>query len=65
MFDLQAIVLLARAPTTSIAEAEDLIRQYAVVVAGDAVAKALEEAHARTVAVLSMPLTQGAPHAQA
>ena len=65
MFDLHTIALLARAPTTSLAEAEDLIRAYAAVIASDAVAAAIEEAHLRTLAILNAPLGSEQTHAQA
>jgi ABC-type Fe3+-hydroxamate transport system substrate-binding protein len=64
MIDARTVALLARAPTTSLDEAEDVIQQYAKVVASEAAAKALEEAYARTMAVLNAPLSEN-HHAQA
>jgi hypothetical protein len=64
MIDARTVAILARAPTTTLDEAEDVIQQYAKVVAGEAVAKALQEAHARTMAVLNAPLSENT-HAQA
>lgn len=65
MNDARTVAILARASTTNLNEAEDLIQRYAAVVAGEAVTKALEEAHARTMAILDAPLSLEKPHAQA
>lgn len=56
MSEARTIALLARADTTSLNEAEELIQRYAAVEAGNAVMKALHEAHVRTMAVLDAPL---------
>jgi hypothetical protein len=60
MIDARTVALLARAPTTTLDEAEDVIQQYAKVAAHVAVTKALEEAHIRTMAVLNAPLLEKA-----
>jgi len=59
--DAHVIATIARAKTTDFSEAVDLIEQYAKVCAGDAVMKALAEAHIRTMAILEAPLTSSLP----
>lgn len=52
MTDARTIAALARASTTSLDEAADLIQSFANVAAHAASAKAIEEQHARTIAIL-------------
>lgn len=56
--DIHIIAVLARSSTTTLSEAETLIENYASVIAGQAVMKALEEAHLRTMRILEAPLTR-------
>jgi len=50
--DAHTVAMLCRARTTDFDEAVSVIEQYAKVVAGDAVMKALTEAHKRTMEIL-------------
>lgn len=54
--DAWTVTQLARATTTSFDEAMHLIEGYANLVAADAVIKALNEAHARTMKILGGPV---------
>jgi hypothetical protein len=56
--DAHTVAMLCRARTTDFAEAVSVIEQYAKVVAGDAVMKALAEAHK-----LTMEILEGTDHA--
>jgi hypothetical protein len=55
--DAHTIAMLARAKTTDFNDAVDLIDAFAKACASTAVADALKEAHARTMAILEAPQT--------
>lgn len=53
-----AIADLCRARSTTLQEAADLIQSYAEAFASGEVIKALEQQHARTMAIMEAPLTR-------
>jgi hypothetical protein len=49
---VHTVAVLARAPTTTLGQAESLIASFVAAAVSGAVLKACEESHARTMAIL-------------